>query len=55
MNGAMNGDRVEVSLLPESPWKSGKEGAREGAVVNILSRGVTEVVGTFEKSNKIVS
>lgn len=52
MNGAMNGDRVEVSLLPESPWKAAKEGAREGAVVNILTRGVTEVVGTFEKSNK---
>jgi ribonuclease R len=52
MNGAMNGDRVEVSLLPEIPWKTGKDGAREGAVVNILSRGITEVVGTFEKSNK---
>lgn len=52
MNGAMNGDRVEVSLFPESPWKSAKEGAREGAVVKILTRGVTEVVGTFEKSNK---
>jgi ribonuclease R len=52
MNGAMNGDRVEVSLLPESPWKTAKEGAKEGAVVNILVRGVTEVVGTFEKSDK---
>ena len=52
MNGAMNGDRVEVSLFPESPWKSAKEGAREGAIARILTRGVTEVVGTFEKSNK---
>jgi ribonuclease R len=52
MNGAMNGDKVEVSLFPESPWKSSREGAREGAVVRILSRGVTEIVGTFEKSTK---
>ena len=52
MNGAMNGDQVEVSLLPEAPWRSGKEGSRQGIVVHILTRGITEVVGTFEKSNK---
>jgi ribonuclease R len=52
MNGAMNGDRVEVRLFPESPWKPAKEGSREGAVVKILTRGISEVVGTFEKSGK---
>ena len=52
MNGAMNGDRVEVRLYPESPWKTTRENAREGAVTKILTRGVTEIVGTFEKSGK---
>ena len=48
----MNGDKVEVSILPETPWRAGKEGSRQGAVVHILERGTTEVVGTFEKSKK---
>lgn len=52
MNGGMNGDLVEVSVMPEAPWREGKEGSRQGTVVRILERGTTEVVGTFEKSEK---
>lgn len=48
MNGAMNGDRVEVDLIPEYLWKQ----SREGIVSRIVSRELTEVVGTFEKSKK---
>ena len=46
MSGAMNGDLVEVELIPALLWKS----SPEGIVTGILSRSVSEVVGTFEKS-----
>ena len=45
VNGALHGDFVQVSLLP---GKSGKR--REGAVAQILERGMTRIVGTFQKS-----
>ena len=45
VNGAMHGDRVQVSLLPGHTGKR-----REGAVVKILQRGISKVVGTFQKN-----
>ena len=48
MNGAMNGDEVEVDLMPEYLWKD----SPEGIVTRIISRNTVEVVGTFEKSKK---
>lgn len=43
---AFHMDEVDVALLP------GKSGSRqEGRVVKVLSHGITEVVGTFERSN----
>ena len=44
-NGAMHGDRVQGSLLPGHTGKR-----REGAVVKILQRGISKVVGTFQKN-----
>ncbi len=46
VNGAMDGDLVQISLPPGKP--SGKR--REGVVEKILQRGVTRLVGTFQKS-----
>lgn len=48
MGGAMNGDTVEVRLLP--PGES--ERTREGVIQGIRKRAVSEVVGTFEKSKR---
>ena len=43
---AMHMDKVQVCLKEE-----GKEGRRrEGQIVTVLERGITEVVGTFDKS-----
>lgn len=45
VNGAFHGDTVQIMLLP------GKSGRRqEGEIVRIVKRGVTKVVGTYEKS-----
>ncbi|WP_099468450.1 ribonuclease R [Konateibacter massiliensis] len=44
-NGALHKDTVQIVLTDK---KGGKR--QEGAVVKILSRGATEVVGTFQKS-----
>lgn len=46
MLGAMNGDLVEVDLLPPYLW----EQSRGGIVTKILERHTTEVVGTFRKN-----
>ena len=43
--GALNKDRVQITILEEH---SGKR--REGAVISVLERNVTELVGTFQKS-----
>ncbi len=45
VNGAFHQDVVQVSISPKS---SGKR--REGAVVKILSHGLSQVVGTYEAS-----
>lgn len=45
LNGAMHKDIVQVAV---SPRQTGKR--QEGKVVKILSRGLTEIIGTFEKS-----
>ena len=45
LNGAMHKDVVQVAV---SPRQTGKR--QEGKVVKILSRGMTEIIGTFEKS-----
>lgn len=47
VNGAMHGDTVQVALSAERS-ASGKR--REGAVVKILQRNLTQVVGTFQKN-----
>lgn len=47
VNGAMHGDMVQVSL--QSAKASGGK-RREGAVVKILQRAITRVVGTFQKN-----
>ena len=48
MGGAMNGDEVEVDLIPKYLWKQ----SPEGIIVKVLSRKTEEVAGTFEKSRK---
>lgn len=48
MGGAMNGDEVEVDLIPEYLWKQ----SPEGIIIKVISRKTEEVVGTFEKSRK---
>lgn len=48
MHGAMDGDRVEVDLIPQYLWKE----SPEGIIVNIVDRKFTEIVGTFDKSKK---
>ncbi len=48
MKGAMHGDFVEVRLVSRAET----DRAREGVIVKILKRAVTEVVGTFEKSKR---
>ncbi len=47
VNGAIHGDTVQVALVPGHA-ASGRR--REGTVVKILQRGLTRVVGTFQKS-----
>ena len=48
MHGAMNGDKVEVDLIPKYLWGN----SPEGIIVNVLERNFTEIVGTFQKSKK---
>lgn len=48
INGAMNGDYVEVRLLTHSETGS----TREGVIEQILKRAATDIVGTFEKSKR---
>ena len=47
INGAIHGDTVQVALTP-GKVEDGKR--REGAIVKILQRGMTQLVGTFQKS-----
>lgn len=45
VNGALNKDTVQIVLLADSGGKR-----REGEVVKIISRGIQEVVGIYQKS-----
>ena len=45
-NGALHGDRVMVTITAEQ--QSGRR--KEGSILNIIERGKSEIVGTFEKS-----
>lgn len=44
--GALHGDKVMVTVTAEK--QSGRR--KEGAVINVIERGKSEIVGTFEKS-----
>lgn len=46
LHDAMNGDRVSVRVLGESPVT----GKREGVIEIILKRAITEIIGTFDSS-----
>ncbi len=48
MGGAMDGDEVEIDLIPEYLWRE----SPEGIVTKVISRSVTEVAGTFVRSKK---
>ena len=48
MHGAMNGDEVEIDLIPEYLWRD----SPEAIITKVLHRNTTEVVGTFDKSKK---
>ena len=45
MMGALHKDEVQVELLPESNGKR-----QEGRIIKIVSHGIKEVVGTYQKS-----
>lgn len=47
VNGAMHKDKVKIRLTNGKPGKR-----QEGTVLKILSRGMEEIVGTYEKSSK---
>lgn len=47
INGAMHGDTVQISL---QPGKAAEGKRREGTVVKILQRGITQAVGTYQKN-----
>ncbi len=48
MLGAMNGDLVEVDMLPPYLWTRSKE----GIITRVLERNTSEVVGTFQNNRK---
>lgn len=48
MKGAMNGDKVEVDLIPSYLWGN----SPEGIIHRILDRNFTEVAGVFDRSKK---
>lgn len=48
MKGAMDGDEVEIDLLPEYLWQK----SPEAIVTKVLQRKTAEVVGTFQRSKK---
>lgn len=45
LNGALHQDVVAVALNPSSTGKR-----REGSIVKIVSHGITQIIGTYEKS-----
>lgn len=48
MGSAMDGDTVEVDLIPSYLWRS----SPEAIITKVVNRKTTEVVGTFQKSKK---
>lgn len=44
-NGALHGDKVMITINSEQTGRR-----KEGAIISIIERGRTEIVGTFEKS-----
>lgn len=48
MGGAMNGDEVEIDLIPDYLWRQ----SPEGIITRVLNRKTIEVVGTFDKNKK---
>lgn len=48
MGGAMNGDEVEIDLIPDYLWRQ----SPEGIITKVLNRKTVEVVGTFDKNKK---
>lgn len=48
MGGAMDGDEVEVDMIPEYLWHE----SPEGIIVKVLNRSMTEAAGTFTRSKK---
>lgn len=49
MQGAMNGDEVEIDLRPQYMWRD----SPEATITKVLKRNTSEVVGTFEKINRL--
>ncbi len=47
VNGAMHGDKVQITL---QAGKASTGKRKEGAVVKVLQRGTTQVVGTYQKN-----
>ncbi|MDO5414351.1 MAG: ribonuclease R [Bacillota bacterium] len=48
MGSAMDGDTVEVDLIPSYLWRS----SPEAIITKVINRKMTEVVGTFQKSKQ---
>lgn len=48
MGNAMDGDIVEIDLIPEYLWRN----SPEAIITKVVNRKTTEVVGTFQKSKK---
>lgn len=48
MGSAMDGDIVEIDLIPDYLWRN----SPEAIITKVISRKTTEVVGTFQKSKK---
>ena len=46
MRDAMDGDTVEVRLVPEYLWKN----SPQGEIVTVTRRALTQVAGRFERS-----
>jgi ribonuclease R len=50
--GAMHGDLVEVSVLPQSTKRRERAAQREGEVLRVIERGTRTTVGTLERARK---
>lgn len=48
MKGAMNGDEVEIDLIPDYLWKQ----SPEGIITRIIRRHTEEIAGTFDRNKK---